>query len=369
MSMYSFARTMMAPFAKHNPFIELVPGMEPLTKSTEGWMEEVSEDAIPMAPDPETVAANLEKMASAMPGYPLASNLMAHPIGAAAAGSAITMGIAGQMMGTMYGAMTGMMEGAAKAGKSMPDSLGAMPSMDAMNPFVSAFMPSAPAKAKSAAKPKAVVAKKVAPVARKAAPVIEATVTPITNAPAKPKAPAKSTAPAKAKSPASAKTNGVATPKAAAPMPAAEPVAQAVVRAKPVAPKAAAAPKKTVKSAAKAPVAKTAAAKAPATKAPAAKAAPAKASPAEPAAAAAIMPEDFVQPAKRRKPGKPDDLKQIAGVGPKLEQVLNGLGIWTFGQIADWSPSEVAWVDDYLQFKGRIDRDGWIDQAKSLTAA
>ncbi|MDP3898822.1 MAG: NADH-ubiquinone dehydrogenase [Mesorhizobium sp.] len=88
--------------------------------------------------------------------------------------------------------------------------------------------------------------------------------------------------------------------------------------------------------------------------------------PVEAKQAAALMPEDFVKPAAIEKPAVPDDLKAISGVGPKLEQVLNGLGIWTLGQIAAWSPAEIAWVDDYLGFKGRIGRDGWIEQAKSL---
>lgn len=89
---------------------------------------------------------------------------------------------------------------------------------------------------------------------------------------------------------------------------------------------------------------------------------------AAPAAAAALEPEDFRRPAEIEKPGSPDDLKLIAGVGPKLEQVLNGLGVWTYAQIAAWSPAEVAWVDDYLQFKGRIGRDDWIAQAAVLAS-
>ena len=66
--------------------------------------------------------------------------------------------------------------------------------------------------------------------------------------------------------------------------------------------------------------------------------------------------------------GKADDLKQIKGVGPKLEGVVNSLGFYHFDQIASWSQDEVAWVDAQLQFKGRIDRDGWIEQAKLLAA-
>jgi NADH-quinone oxidoreductase subunit E len=84
--------------------------------------------------------------------------------------------------------------------------------------------------------------------------------------------------------------------------------------------------------------------------------------------AAELMPEDFRQPKAIAKPEKPDDLKLISGIGPKLEQVLNGLGIWTYGQIAVWGREEIAWVDDYLSFRGRIGRDDWIGQASKLAA-
>jgi NADH-quinone oxidoreductase subunit E len=79
-----------------------------------------------------------------------------------------------------------------------------------------------------------------------------------------------------------------------------------------------------------------------------------------------LMPEDFRQPKAMNKPKAPDDLKLISGIGPKLETVLNGLGIWTFAQIAAWTREEIAWVDDYLAFKGRIGRDSWIEQAAAL---
>jgi NADH-quinone oxidoreductase subunit E len=85
-------------------------------------------------------------------------------------------------------------------------------------------------------------------------------------------------------------------------------------------------------------------------------------------AVAELMPEDFRQPKAIGKPEKPDDLKLISGIGPKLEQVLNSLGVWTYGQIASWGREEIAWVDDYLSFKGRIGRDDWIGQASKLAS-
>lgn len=45
---------------------------------------------------------------------------------------------------------------------------------------------------------------------------------------------------------------------------------------------------------------------------------------------------------------------------------MHGLGIYKFEQIAKWKKAERDWVDGYLNFKGRIDRDEWVAQAKKL---
>ena len=67
--------------------------------------------------------------------------------------------------------------------------------------------------------------------------------------------------------------------------------------------------------------------------------------------------------------GTADDLKQIKGVGPKLEALLNRLGFWHFDQVAGWSADEVAWVDANLEgFKGRVSRDKWVEQAGVLAS-
>ena len=63
-----------------------------------------------------------------------------------------------------------------------------------------------------------------------------------------------------------------------------------------------------------------------------------------------------------------DDLKRISGIGPKLEALLNDLGVYHFAQIAAWTPENVAWVDERLKFKGRIEREEWIRQAHTLLA-
>ncbi|WP_308917544.1 hypothetical protein [Jannaschia sp. LMIT008] len=65
--------------------------------------------------------------------------------------------------------------------------------------------------------------------------------------------------------------------------------------------------------------------------------------------------------------GKPDDLKQIKGVGPKLETMLNDMGFYHLDQIAAWSEEEVRWVDSNLEgFRGRVSRDEWVEQARTL---
>ena len=67
--------------------------------------------------------------------------------------------------------------------------------------------------------------------------------------------------------------------------------------------------------------------------------------------------------------GAADDLLMIKGVGPKLNGLLNKLGITRFDQIAAWSRDDVAKVDGHMEnFSGRIDREEWIPQAKLLAA-
>jgi len=61
-----------------------------------------------------------------------------------------------------------------------------------------------------------------------------------------------------------------------------------------------------------------------------------------------------------------DDLKQLSGVGPALEKKLIAAGVTSFAQIAAWTKSDVADMDEKLSFKGRIEREGWVAQAKKL---
>ncbi|MEP3753775.1 MAG: ATP-binding cassette domain-containing protein [Parasphingorhabdus sp.] len=74
------------------------------------------------------------------------------------------------------------------------------------------------------------------------------------------------------------------------------------------------------------------------------------------------------QPHGTRKPGPDgaDNLTRIKGIGPANEKKLNALGIWHFSQIAAWKAPQVDWVGAWLAFPGRIQREEWVKQAKTL---
>jgi large subunit ribosomal protein L21 len=61
-----------------------------------------------------------------------------------------------------------------------------------------------------------------------------------------------------------------------------------------------------------------------------------------------------------------DDLKALSGVGPALEKKLLEAGVTSFAQIAAWTEADIAEFDEKLSFKGRIEREGWVEQAKKL---
>jgi len=64
-----------------------------------------------------------------------------------------------------------------------------------------------------------------------------------------------------------------------------------------------------------------------------------------------------------------DDLKRIKGVGPKLEKLLQSLGVTTYAEIAGWSEADIDRIDAQLgNFAGRIRRDNWPEQARFLAA-
>jgi len=84
------------------------------------------------------------------------------------------------------------------------------------------------------------------------------------------------------------------------------------------------------------------------------------------AAAKPVKKAEPNKPQGIRRPAKPDDLTLISGVGPVIQTKLHELNVFTFQQIAAWKKAERDWVDGYLDFKGRIERDEWVKQAKAL---
>lgn len=100
--------------------------------------------------------------------------------------------------------------------------------------------------------------------------------------------------------------------------------------------------------------------------APAKKKAPAKKAAAPKADAAAEAPEKAAPKKAAAKSEGGDDLKQLSGVGPALEKKLHENGVTTFAQIAAWTEADVADMDEKMSVKGRIEREGWIEQAKKL---
>ena len=95
-------------------------------------------------------------------------------------------------------------------------------------------------------------------------------------------------------------------------------------------------------------------------------AAPKKAPAKKEAASAKPSLDDKNRPKGISKPAAVDDLKLISGVGPKIEATLHELGIFTYAQVASWKKAEREWVDGYLSFHGRIEREDWVKQAKAL---
>jgi len=64
--------------------------------------------------------------------------------------------------------------------------------------------------------------------------------------------------------------------------------------------------------------------------------------------------------------GKADSLIRIKGIGPVNERKLNEHGIFHFDQIAAWKKADIEAAEAYLAFDGRIAREDWIGQAKTL---
>ena len=89
---------------------------------------------------------------------------------------------------------------------------------------------------------------------------------------------------------------------------------------------------------------------------------------AEPKAAARAKTKTAARPkAKAAARSQPkDDLKRLSGVGPVIEKKLNRMGVKRYEQIAKWTAADIKKADEKLNFKGRIQREKWVSQAKTL---
>lgn len=74
-------------------------------------------------------------------------------------------------------------------------------------------------------------------------------------------------------------------------------------------------------------------------------------------------------PIYRSAPPNADDLTKIKGIASILEKRLHELGVHTYHQIAGWEESHIREFSNRLAFKDRIDREGWVNQARALEKA
>jgi predicted flap endonuclease-1-like 5' DNA nuclease len=65
---------------------------------------------------------------------------------------------------------------------------------------------------------------------------------------------------------------------------------------------------------------------------------------------------------------QPDDLKRIRGIGVMIEKKLNSLGVASYEDIANWTSEDIERISEQLDFKGRIQRENWVEQARILAA-
>ncbi len=63
-----------------------------------------------------------------------------------------------------------------------------------------------------------------------------------------------------------------------------------------------------------------------------------------------------------------NDLKRIRGIGVLIEKRLNALGISSYAQIANWTGNDIDRISQTLDFKGRIERENWVEQARILSS-
>ena len=66
--------------------------------------------------------------------------------------------------------------------------------------------------------------------------------------------------------------------------------------------------------------------------------------------------------------GSLEDLKRIRGIGVLIEKKLNQMGVVGYEQIANWTAQDIDRISQSLDFKGRIERENWVEQARILAS-
>jgi predicted flap endonuclease-1-like 5' DNA nuclease len=72
--------------------------------------------------------------------------------------------------------------------------------------------------------------------------------------------------------------------------------------------------------------------------------------------------------ARMQRSAVPDDLKRIRGIGVLIEKRLQAIGVTAYAHMAEWTAADIDRVSELLDFKGRIERENWIEQARILAS-
>lgn len=81
-----------------------------------------------------------------------------------------------------------------------------------------------------------------------------------------------------------------------------------------------------------------------------------------------VRSEAYRDEAAASRPAVPDDLKRIRGIGVLIEKRLMAMGVTNYRQIANWTTQDIQRYSDKLDFKGRIEREKWVEQARILAS-
>jgi predicted flap endonuclease-1-like 5' DNA nuclease len=83
---------------------------------------------------------------------------------------------------------------------------------------------------------------------------------------------------------------------------------------------------------------------------------------------AADQPQRALSDSKVLRSAPREDLKRIRGIGVLIENRLNTMGVVAYEQIANWTAADIDRVSQSLDFKGRIERENWVEQARILAS-